>query len=243
MTDYFDLIDDYMDNKLSPEGKSSFEAAMAADTKLAHAVENYPLIKKLSASLIEDEVRQEIERLEGSKQREKKVRKTIPMWKYLAAAASIAGVIVSAYFINKDFGNISNDLIIENLYQRPASQGTRGIEEDMNRIDSAILHFEKNDFEGAKALFTPRPSSDSLAKVVDYYLANIAFNTKDYASSESLFVSLVSHQKYGQLAQVNLMTIYFITAQKDKGRVVYNDLLKQDVLSKSQKALIERVLK
>jgi hypothetical protein len=243
MTDYFDYIDDYMDNKLSPEDKSSFEAAMVVDKKLAHAVENYPLIKNLSASLIEDEVRQQIEKIEGSKRPEKDIRKIMPMWKYVSAAASIAVVVVATYFLNKEFGNISNQQIIENLYQKPTSQGTRGEEEDMNSIDRAIERFETNHFEEAKALLTPRPANDSLSKVADYYLANIAFKTGDYNTSKTLFASLTSHQKYGQVAQVNLMSIYFITGQKDKGRATYQGLLKQGILSKSQKALIERVLK
>jgi hypothetical protein len=165
------------------------------------------------------------------------------MWKYVAAVANIAAALLFIYFINKDEDKISNDLIVDNLYQRPATSGTRGEEENINRIDSAINHFETNHFEEAKALLSPRPSNDSLSKVVDYYLANIAFKTSDYGTSERLFASLTSHQKYGQLAQVNLMTIYFLNGQKDKGRALYKDLKKQDILSESQKAFIEKVLK
>lgn len=243
MVDYFDLIDDYMDDTLSPEDKSNFEAAMAVDTKLAHAVENYPLLKNLSASLIEDEVRQHIETLKDGKQDKKEVSKNMPFRKYLTVAASVAVLLLSTYFINNYFAKINNDLIVDNLYQRPYDKVSRGEEEELNRIDNAIDLFNKNDFEASKSLFSQKPENDSLSKVADFYLANIAFYTEDYTTSEKLFLSLASHQNYTQDAQLNLMTIYLITNQKDKGRILYMDLLKQNILSQSQKAFIENVLK
>lgn len=243
MTDYFDLIDDYMDDALSSEDKSSFEAAMATDIKLTHAVENYTLIKKLSSSLIEDEVRQQIEKLKDGKQGKKEVSKNIPFKKYMAVAASVAVLILCTYLINNYFAKINNDLIVQNLYQRPYDQVTRGEEEELNRIDKAIDLFNKNDFEASKSLFSQKPANDSLSKVADFYLANIAFFREDYKNSERLFLSLVSHPNYAKDAQLNLLTIYLITNQKDKGRNLYRGLLKQNILSESQKAFIERVLK
>ncbi|MBK9687552.1 MAG: hypothetical protein IPO65_07200 [Saprospiraceae bacterium] len=74
MISYFDWLDDYMEGKLSPQQRLDFEQATEQDEKLRHAVENYPLLKQLSASLIEDETRQMLKDLEN-----KRLYPTIPV--------------------------------------------------------------------------------------------------------------------------------------------------------------------
>jgi tetratricopeptide (TPR) repeat protein len=240
MMDYFDLIDDYKNGLLSNEQLVAFENEMSKDPKLLHAVENYALIKNISAGLIEDEVRQEISKLQ-SHQIQK--NNSYGKLKWIYAIAGILIVLIALYFIVVKYNENSQSEVIAMLYQGPDPENSRGTEEDLNKIDSAINYYKLNDYDKALKLFSQKISNDSIAKIADCYKAHIYFEKEDYSLSEKIFKSLIHHTIYGPSARINLLAIYILTGQKAKGRIMYEDLLKQGVLSDVQKTFAENKLK
>jgi anti-sigma factor RsiW len=87
MISYFEWLDDYLDGSLSQEDRLAFEKAMVSDEKLKHAVDNYNLLKKISASLIEEETRENLSAISEEKHKPTPVRKLFRWW--LVAGAVI----------------------------------------------------------------------------------------------------------------------------------------------------------
>ncbi|MBK7805084.1 MAG: hypothetical protein IPJ51_02105 [Saprospiraceae bacterium] len=58
MVDFFEHIDEYIKDQLSPEDKQAFEAEMTVNPTLRSAVDNYDLLKEISMGFLETEVRE-----------------------------------------------------------------------------------------------------------------------------------------------------------------------------------------
>ena len=58
MVDFFEHIDEYIKDQLSPEDKQAFEAKMTVNPTLRSAVDNYDLLKEISMGFLETEVRE-----------------------------------------------------------------------------------------------------------------------------------------------------------------------------------------
>jgi hypothetical protein len=215
MKNYFEDIDDYLGNQLSEIDKADFEKAMSQDEKLRHAVDNYPLLHQLSASLIEDEVREELKKLQLKKlSKETPKIKIFDFKNLLGVAASLTFILVST---------------------------TRGEEDASSKLDSAIYLFELNRFDEALLLLEAIPTMDSLAKLNEFYKANVYLNLKKYKAAEPLFITLLDHPQFGNQASYNLMICYIFTDQKNLAKPIFNRLLQEKLINEDRINLLNKL--
>jgi len=228
MNSYFEWLDDYMEDKLSPQQQLDFEAAMERDEKLKHAVENYPLLKKLSASLIEDETRQMLKDLDNKQAMPDNSRR---LWWWLAAAvfvglmAYIGNILLSASPDNKQ--------LFADLYLKPQPKAERGGVSDTLTLTRAIDLFDRNHLDEAKPIFQSLAATDSLQLMANYYLAHIELRTHKLLQADSLFTGLQNDATYKNDALYHRMIIALLLDKKEEARRLFN-LLDKSQLSETQ---------
>lgn len=237
MSTYFDWLDDYMDNALSAEQHLEFEKAMLDDEKLRHAVENYPLLKQLSASLIEDETRQMLNELQNKKSSGSHTRS---LWSWLAAAVLI-GLLA---YIGKSlfFTSPGKDQILVDLYIKPVSNPTRGGVKDSIDLKKAIDLFDRNYLTEALPLFKQPPVNDSLQTIAHRYLAHIYLRTDQLPLADSLFTTIQQAPSYRNEALYHRMVIALLQNKKEEANLLFN-LLDKSQFSAAQLAKVEGYLR
>ncbi|MEZ5048231.1 MAG: hypothetical protein R2766_01130 [Saprospiraceae bacterium] len=110
MTDYWEHIDDYLGNKLSPVAKLSFENALKSDRKLESAVENYNTLKLISSEFLDEEVRNVLSKLEAPKKGNTKLKYVI-----ILVAIAVLGLISYLYQADK-----KPEILYAEVYEEPA---------------------------------------------------------------------------------------------------------------------------
>lgn len=232
---YFEYIDEYKSSALTESEMADFERAMDSDEKLRHAVENYSLIKTISAALIEDEVRQNLSNLQSNQ------KKIVPVYFKWSAIAAGFVLLVGSFFIYRSFSSSKNYRILA-FYERPSENITRGTENSINAIDTAIQLFNLNRFDEAKLFLLSPHQSDSTIQIANFYLANIAFIQKEYKSSESFFTILTDHEKYGNTSKFNLLLIYLITGNKEKAKRLFESIKSDKIVDSDKIKALEKLL-
>lgn len=238
MSLYFEWLDDYMEGKLSPQQRLDFEQAMKGDEKLRHAVENYPLLKQLSASLIEDETRQMLKDLENKKSVTDNTRR---LWWWLAAAVFV-GLVA---YINKSIffsTTPGNEQIMADDYIKPESQKIKGEATDTLTLTRAIDLFDRNHLTEALPLFQAPATNDSLQTLSNRYLAHIYLRTKKLTLADSLFTILENTSNYRNEALYNRMLIALLLHKKEEARNLFN-LLDKSQFSEKQLKKVEGYLR
>ena len=237
MNSYFEWLDDYMEDKLSPQQQLDFEAAMERDEKLKHAVENYPLLKKLSASLIEDETRQMLKDLDNKQAMPDNSRR---LWWWLAAAvfvglmAYIGNILLSASPDNKQ--------LFADLYLKPQPKAERGGVSDTLTLTRAIDLFDRNHLDEAKPIFQSLAATDSLQLMANYYLAHIELRTQKLQQADSLFLGLQNDATYKNDALYHRMLIALLLHKKEDAIRHFN-LLDKSQFSETQLKKVEGYLR
>lgn len=237
MNSYFDWLDDYMEDRLSPQQRLDFEAAMQGDEKLKHAVENYPLLKKLSASLIEDETRQMLKDLDNKQVMPDNSRR---LWWWLAAAVFVG---LMAY-IGKAVLSPSpdNKKLFADLYLKPQPKAERGGVSDTLTLTMAIDLFDRNHLDEAKPLFLSLTATDSLQLMASYYLAHIELRTQKLQLADSLFLGLQNDATYKNDALYHRMFIALLLHKKEEARRLFMQLDKSQ-FSETQLKKVEEYLR
>ena len=237
MSLYFEWLDDYMEDRLSPQQRLDFEEAMQADEKLKHAVENYPLLKKLSASLIEDETRQMLKDLDNKQAMPDNSRR---LWWWLAAAvfvglmAYIGNILLSASPDNKQ--------LFADLYLKPQPKAERGGVSDTLTLTRAIDLFDRNHLDEAKPIFQSLATTDSLQLMANYYLAHIELRTQKLQQADSLFLGLQNDATYKNDALYHRMLIALLLHKKEEARRLFM-LLDKSQFSETQLKKVEGYLR
>lgn len=147
------------------------ETAMSKDKALKQAIEDYPIAKMISESLIEEEVRGVLGEGSVTKPKEKAQRGKSGPW--IIVTILIAALTVSYYQWNRH----SKQEIIHNRimasYTPPPANGTRGVMDIGNKFNtmSGIQAFDLRRFQESKDIFEKiSPKTDTIY----YYLAHIA---------------------------------------------------------------------
>ncbi|MBP9196076.1 MAG: hypothetical protein KBF35_00320 [Saprospiraceae bacterium] len=237
MNTYFDWLDDYMEGKLSPQQRLDFEQATEQDEKLRHAVENYPLLKQLSASLIEDETRQMLKDLENKKAVPNNTRR-LSWW---LAAAVFVGLLA---YMGKSvlFTTPNNEKLRADLYIKPQAEATRGAISDTLTLTKAIDLFDRNHLTEALPFFQAPAFNDSLQTLSNRYLAHIYLRTEKLTLADSLFTSLENASNYHTEALYNRMLIALLLHKKEEARRIFK-LLDKSQFSESQLKKVEGYLR
>ena len=190
MNNPFEYIDEYLDNTLDAVQRSAFEAALRNDPKLAHAVKNHGLLKSLSASLIEDEVREQLAALQSEKKRTN--LNLFSRRHALAYAAVFFAVFAGGYLLIKFWSqkNMEKE-ILATLVVRPELNITRSVEAYDLPYDQAVNLYSLNRFEEAIDVFNTLPASDS----VTWYSGHCLLLNKNYREAANSFSQLTTNPK------------------------------------------------
>lgn len=169
--DYYDHIEDYCENLLSPEDKKAFEAALLTDSQLKTLVDQYPDGHKISEGLLEMDMMETLARLKKEKSTLiVPITKKKPWIKWVAAAC-VVGVLV---FIGNNliFKTKDTQKLYSELYQEAIWPIERGQEKDM-LSSAASMFLKKRDIVSAKRLLQDSLENKTLAHfwIAEMYLA------------------------------------------------------------------------
>lgn len=173
MIDYYEHIEGYREGSLSPEVHQQMTAAMSNDKVLKQAVEDYPIARMISESLIEDEVRGVLAETQKIEPKGKAKRGKSGPW--IIIITLLAALAVSYYqWERHSKQEVIHKRIMASSYEPPAPyKGTRGTSEignDVNMING-IKAFDLRRFKESKAILEElTPKTDNIY----YYLAHIA---------------------------------------------------------------------
>lgn len=249
MTDYFEYIDDYKSGSLPAELQVAFEKELTLNPKLKHAVENYDLLKKISASLIEDETREHLQKLKltsnnpNSSTQKSRIISLGSNRKWIGIAASFLAIFASLFVIFSNQGKNSEEQYLA-MQELPMPNDVRGMHDSTAIIlDKAIDLFDDKQFDLAKPLFENNFQSDSLNSIAGFYLGHVYLKNKEYLQATTKFESLVNHRSYGFFAKYHLVICYLLQKDKVKANKYYNEIKNDRMLGEKQKKKFEKYLK
>lgn len=240
MNPYFEWLDAYMDGSLSEDDRLAFEKAMASDEKLKHAVDNYELLKKISASFIEAETRETLAAFSAELHKPAPVKKLNRWW--LVAAAVLFIGLASYWLIALNNMCTDPEKIMADLYLKPPIAAHRGENRDSSRLAKAIDLFDRNHLEEATPLLQQTVSNDSLQNISKRYLAHIYLRTNHLQEADSLFATVEKNPPFQQEAIYHRMVVALLLSKKEDANFFYN-LLDKSQLSEVQLQKVERYLK
>lgn len=248
MTDFFEHIDEYKAGSLPVDLKLAFEKELAQNSQLRHAVENYDLLKKISASLIEDETREHIKLLKQTPIQsnaipKKGIIKNINTKKFIGIAASFFAIFMSLYVIFSNLSTTSEEYVLD-MQVKPKKTVVRGTQIlTPTKIDSAIILFDDNRYDLAKPLFENNFQSDSLNSLASYYLGHIYLKNKEFIKASAKFESVENHRAYGFKAKYHLVICYISLKDKAKAKKYYDEIKDNRLLGNKDKEKFEKIIK
>ena len=240
MNPYFEWLDAYMDGSLSDEDRLAFEKAMSSDEKLKHAVDNYELLKKISASLIEEETRETLAAFSAELHKPAPVKK-LNRWWMVAAAVLFVG-LTSYWLISIANMGSDSEKIMADLYLKPPIAAHRGENADSSRLAKAIDLFDRNYLEEATPLFLQTAANDSLQNISNRYLAHIYLRTNRLQEADSLFATVEKNPTLQQEAIYHRMVIALLQHKKEDATALFN-LMDKTLFSEVQVEKVEKWLR
>lgn len=187
MIDYYEHIEEYLEGTLSSELRERMTNAISYDEKLRQAVEDYPIAKLISESILEDEVRGVLGELteDETDQEIKTNGKSInTRWSpWIIGVFFIAALCIGIYQWQR-YRIIENKWaqIITNEYVFPQTNITRSTDlTSASTTEKAIQYFELRELDISEEILRKiEPKNDT----VHWYLANIYFLQKDFNESK-----------------------------------------------------------
>ncbi len=236
MIDYYELLDDYMEDKLSPELYQQFREELSINLSLQKAVDHYQLAKKISQSLIELETRKHIQQLKTH---------NITRTRFLRIAASIILLIGLGliYKISIKNSSIDSEQIFASLYEKPISSTSRSGIRLMTSMDSAISLFDNRLYKSSKNLFAKILSEDSSSTISLRYLAHLAILEKEYTLAENYFKQITRNNDSNlQLeAQYNLMILVIRKDDRATAIKIYQTYFEgKDLIEKEKSKILSK---
>ncbi|HRG32132.1 MAG: hypothetical protein IT264_05675 [Saprospiraceae bacterium] len=237
-----DQIEDYVFDRLLPDARTAFEIAMKENESLSNAVQDFKLAQSISKSLIEIEVRDQLNEL---KLKSSKVNRS-----YLFTLKRIAAIFIIVFgivWLYKIYFPTypTSDEIYSQLYEIPASSRTRSDKDTLSTLDSAQYYFEEYRWAEAKILFTRLLKADSMCLECTYYLGHLAMIEKDFKTARILFEEILSAEtnSFREPSIYQLMLINLVEKNKKKAEPLYNDLQKKNAIANNKLKLIQKLLK
>lgn len=241
MNNNFELIEDYILNRLDPDHRREFEAEVLINVELKTALDNYKLAHHISRSFIELDVRDKINELKNKKQN--KAFSFYPM----RIAASLFVVCLAIYFLYPSKGTVkeNSDEIFTKLYVLPSSSLTRGTKDPQTRLDSAITLFDKHEYQNAKKALLEIMKEPNVDPSVYRYLGHIAIQLKDFNEASTYFKTINNATDTSIYidANYNLMLVQIHEGNKAIARDYYDRLKTLDELSNAKLKIIESYFK
>lgn len=148
MKDFYDHIDDYINERMSPEERAAFDLELAINSQLDQAVKNHPAAMSLIESIIEEETRASISEViaessatTATTRSPAKTTKLRSIMRWVAAACTI-GAVAMWGLNGYQHGQIEGD-ILANYVQDISLDGTKG-GQATSTMDSVIHYYSTN---------------------------------------------------------------------------------------------------
>ncbi len=173
MKDYFEYIDDYVEQKLNSKQHKSFEEEMKKNSSLNEAVKNYDDAKKLSEGLLEMDMLDTLSKLQDEDQPiTKKTRNNLKgIW--LGMAAVLLLLLISGWWMsNREHTELDKSVILANYIRPIDNDATKSLDTiGMNDFEKGKYYFSLNRFEKAKKSIKLYITAESNKKHLDeeYY--------------------------------------------------------------------------
>ena len=234
MIDYYDHIDDYVNELLQGEELLAFEAAMAEDKELVDAVGNHDVAMGVIGSLIENEVRGVIGEVEGEEQKsnfaqESDVhdgKKGKVRWMRImrnVAAACVVGVLGYWGLGEYQYNQLELEIFAQIPFlQVPTSKG--GDQE--NTLDSIYYYYSTDQYERALRMLSENDKTIQSLSEKDIKTLNLVdiysyFHLEQYQKALDKLL-LLDPMKEDE--QELLYHTYILLDHKEKARVLLSKL-------------------
>lgn len=149
MKDYFEYIDDYIAGSLSPELRAQFEEERKTNTSLSLAVDNYQEAKKLSEGLLEVDMMETLNKLQGEDGEDKSEKpKSNLKRNLLVLSAVLAALLLVGWWMKSNSDLESDKRQILASYIKPIdTDATKSIDTiGMNAFEKGKYFFALNRF-------------------------------------------------------------------------------------------------
>jgi len=199
--------------------------AMSTDQALKQAVEDYPIAKMISESLIEDEVRGILgEKIDGKQEAEihskVAIRKTKIKsinsfyWKWLIAACIVGIVGWTGFELmqSKNDNVLFADLVVPTIWDTSRSS------DDTNLIQNAI-----NDYQSGNTNLAKSKLRNYNTNQANYWLAEIYFNEEKY-DSVLIQIPTISEafEKRDKINYLKIISLYALGNKDEMYQVIEN---------------------
>lgn len=223
--DYFERIEEYLNNTLSENDKQAFEEEMGKDAKLKQAVEDHEAAMDVVGSILEGEVRKvigeeelkigdgavEVEddvedkgKMETGKKGIENVAKVKRMnWMRWAAAASL--VFVLGWWGMNQFSENNNSQLYASMYSDPTWPLERG--QDSSDLNASIVKYFNTSKEEAKTELKSYSTPEAR-----YWLSEVYFKEMKFDST-LLYLPKVSNdidnERRDRINYLKILSLYF----------------------------------
>ena len=189
MMDYFENIDNYINDSLSEEMKQSFVKELATNPDLQLAVEQHAGTQEVLDYLLEEDIQTSINKVKSEIKHKPEnlhiATKRKSLFTPLRIAASLLLLVSASWFIfNQD--NTSDQIDVMDYYEMPVNKSPRGI---TNKTDLELAHeaFDKRDFKDAVVRFIKLKEKENSKYEAFEYLGHIYFLQKQYEKAIKYF--------------------------------------------------------
>lgn len=199
----YDLIEKYLEQKMTIEERRAFEQLIKNDPALREEVE---LHQQIGGTLKGEKIHQlrdvlkETDKNWGVEGGDQKVKpRTINFRRIIAIAATVLLMVVAYQFFFPGSGAISNEqLFADNFqpYQMLLSQRNLSQEEKNEVLENAISAYTKGDFQNASEAFLKLSENDPNDISYQFYHAVATLGAKDNDTSIKLFRKIIAAENH-----------------------------------------------
>ncbi len=188
---YYDKIEAYLSNALSPAERADFEAQIKAHPALKRAVLNHVLANEALGLAIEDKVSAKLDKLAQLRQ-ETTTTKIIPFWKRpLAIAASLLFLILAGTILWST-QQYSNKALTRQFYAQSTTPTVRSDQETNIDFSNGLVAFSQEEYMLTIDHLHKIPKTDPTYLEATYLLGHAHLKTGAYEQAYQHFGALLS---------------------------------------------------
>lgn len=214
---YYEQIEAYINNSLSPAEKTSFEQKLKANPSLKKAVLNHVLANEAIGLSIEDKLAKKLDRL-AQKRAASSPTPPLKVWwkKPLSIAAGILILIVSSLAIWAN-QNYSNKALSSQLYANSTLPTVRNDGDTHQIFGNALSAFSKKEYKTVFQLLKTTSSTDTYFREAQYLMAHANWQEKNYQQAATLFESLLASPLPANIDKEELTWNHLLTTLQLQG--------------------------
>lgn len=204
---YYEQIEAYLNNTLSPDARTVFEQQLKDTPALKRAVLNHVLANEALGLVIEDNVNAKLNRLAQQRQKATAAKsataKIIPFWKRpLAIAASILLVVLAGTFIwsNQQY---SNKALTAQFYANSTLPTVRSDQATNANFSNGLVAFSKQNYQEAITHLDQIALTETNYLSAKYLLGHAYLKTNNYQQAYQDFGYLLATASNRNLSNID----------------------------------------